>query len=56
MIKLVCEKCAHIWYTSDTSINQKCDECGERLIETDFINVKEIEKTPTIEFSGMRFQ
>ena len=51
MIKLVCEKCAHIWYTSNTSLNQECNECGSRLIEVDFIAAKEIENISTKEFS-----
>lgn len=47
MIRLVCEKCAHIWYTSNTNINQECDECGEILIELG-IDAKEIENTSTV--------
>jgi hypothetical protein len=47
MIRLVCEKCAHIWYTSNTSINQECDACGAILIELG-IDAKDIEKTPTV--------
>jgi len=43
MIKLVCEKCDQIWYTANTNINQKCCECGEILMEVDFIGSKEIE-------------
>ena len=52
MIKLVCEKCDHVWYTSNTSDNQHCDECGERLIEVDFINVKGIENVSTVEITA----
>lgn len=51
MIRLVCKKCAHIWYTSNTSINQECDECGEILIEI-AIDAKEIETTSAVAFSG----
>ncbi|MBK5240645.1 hypothetical protein [Clostridium sp.] len=51
MIRLVCEKCDHIWYTSNTSINQKCDECGEILIELG-IEAKDIENTPEVVCSG----
>ena len=52
MIKLVCEKCDHVWYTSNTSDNQECDECGERLIEVDFISIKGIENKSPVEFSA----
>jgi hypothetical protein len=47
MIRLVCEKCDHIWYTSNTSINQKCDECGEILVELG-IDAKGIENSETV--------
>jgi hypothetical protein len=47
MIRLVCEKCAHIWYTSNTSINQECDACGAILIELG-IDAKDIENTPEV--------
>lgn len=53
MIRLVCEKCAHIWYTSNTSINQECDACGAILIELG-IDVKDIEKTPTVVCTGSK--
>lgn len=46
MIKLVCENCAHVWFTSNTSNDQECDDCGERLIEVDFINVVKIKNVP----------
>jgi len=45
MIKLVCEKCTHTWFTANTSINQRCCDCGEKLIEVDCIRAKEIEKS-----------
>ena len=54
MIKLVCDKCAKIWYTSNTSIDQECDDCGARLVEVDFIAAKEIE-TETETGSTMKF-
>jgi hypothetical protein len=52
MIRLVCEKCAHIWYTSNTRINQECDACGAILIELG-IEAKDIEKTPEVVCSGI---
>lgn len=52
MIKLVCGKCAQTWYTSSTSINQECGECGARLVEVDFIASKGIENISMMEFSG----
>ncbi|MGH4119474.1 hypothetical protein [Clostridium sp.] len=51
MIRLVCKKCDHIWYTANTSINQKCDECGGILIEIG-IEAKEIENTSMMELSS----
>lgn len=48
MIKLICQKCNHIWYTANTRPNQKCGECGGYLRETELICAKEIEKTQVI--------
>lgn len=32
MIRLVCQKCGRVWYTScETAINGKCDACGGTL-------------------------
>lgn len=47
MIKLICQKCNHIWYTANTTPNQKCGECGGFLKEIEMINSKEIENTST---------
>lgn len=36
MIKLVCQKCGRVWYTScETAINDKCDACGGILKQED---------------------
>jgi hypothetical protein len=43
MIKLICQKCCHIWYTANTSSNQKCNDCGGCLLETELISAKSIE-------------
>jgi rRNA maturation endonuclease Nob1 len=45
MIKLICEKCSHIWYTSNTKPNQKCNDCGGALSEIELIASKEIERS-----------
>lgn len=50
MIKLVCEKCDHVWYTSNTKDNQKCCACGERLIGVEDASTSETGKCETIEF------
>jgi hypothetical protein len=44
MIKLICEKCRHIWYTANTRPNQKCSDCGGYLCQTELIDAKYIEK------------
>lgn len=33
MVKYVCVKCGKIWYTANTSSDQKCDDCGGELKE-----------------------
>lgn len=52
MIKLVCKECCNVWYTSNTSINQKCDECGEILIELG-IAAKDIENSVTVDCNNV---
>jgi predicted nucleic acid-binding Zn-ribbon protein len=47
VIRLICEKCGHVWYTSNTRSNQKCSDCDGHLFETDLINAKNIEKNTT---------
>lgn len=41
MIKLVCKECGKVWYTANTSANQKCDECGG-LLDNSKIVVKKV--------------
>ena len=31
MIKLFCDKCKSVWYTSVEAEDQTCDKCGARL-------------------------
>ena len=50
MIKLICENCEHVWYTSNTKNNQKCCACGERLIEVKDAFTSNTGKCETIEF------
>ncbi|MCM1992383.1 hypothetical protein [Oceanirhabdus seepicola] len=35
MIKLFCEKCHSIWYTSIERDDLICDKCGAKLIKVD---------------------
>lgn len=49
VIRLVCSKCNHIWYTSNTRANQKCGDCGGILHETELIVSKEIETNKEVE-------
>lgn len=35
MIKFICKKCGKVWYTANTSPDQKCDECGGLLEKSD---------------------
>jgi hypothetical protein len=44
VIKLICQKCNHVWYTANTRPNQKCGDCGGYLRETELIRAKDIEK------------
>lgn len=44
MIKLICQKCSHVWYTANTRPDQKCSDCGGYLREIELINAKDIEK------------
>jgi transcription initiation factor IIE alpha subunit len=37
VIKLICKKCGKAWYTANTSSNQKCDDCGGTLEESEMI-------------------
>lgn len=34
MVKYVCSKCGKVWYTANTSSDQKCDDCGGILKES----------------------
>lgn len=38
MIKFICEKCGKIWYTANTSLDQKCDDCGGFLEDAETFN------------------
>lgn len=33
MVKYVCINCGKVWYTANTSANQKCDDCGALIKE-----------------------
>lgn len=44
VIKLICQKCNHVWYTANTRPNQKCGDCGGYLRETELIRAKDIDK------------
>lgn len=35
MLKFICVKCGKVWYTANTSSNQKCDDCGALLEEAE---------------------
>ncbi len=35
MIKFICKKCGKVWYTANTSSDQKCDDCGGSLEDTE---------------------
>jgi DNA-directed RNA polymerase subunit RPC12/RpoP len=35
MIKYVCVKCGKVWYTANTSSDQKCDDCGGLLEDSE---------------------
>lgn len=40
MVRYVCIKCGKVWYTSNTSPDQKCDDCGGLLKASDIYNGK----------------
>lgn len=45
MVKLVCVNCGKTWYTANTSSNQKCDDCGGILKESEKYEAEKLIKT-----------